>query len=727
MAKVYGTISQKGVTGNIVESGFSREAYWTTRYISALTIVPTGTTTQTIIAVIVGTGYDGISWEYSTDGIIYSIHGTSLTGTYPVTGLSVNTLYYWRARLYKGVQYSPYSNVDFDYTNANTKLLAGYKLEDSSNANFFNHELADYGVHPLMSESGIYYNGKTYIVYHGNDCDPYIITYTHATGVWATPVKVGTNSLANTNNHGIPSMLIDSAGFIHVLFDGYNSAIQYSKSNNSEDISAWTAQASPATGTYPQFVKFSDNSIYVFFRAIATPQDWGYIKSTDDCATWGAYVSVFQDYSYCKFQKGQGDFIHVGICGNNTIASFDRYHVYYAYFDSTNWKNILGTTLTIPLDITDAADIKVHDTGTNYVPNVAVAFDALNKPYVYFNESIAAAEISTYNYKIAKHNGVSWDVISMGVSTDRFQDFASAIEVSGTNEITAYLITGGTATSIGGNIEKWQSVDGGDTWRKKLKVINGRYWCPIFVKDHFDENTKLLICEVNDSFVSWSKKGYLWGDGGFIPNTGIKVTHDVKRVNEGIMILTPTIVPAKYGNGISLPGGATYRWVKLPDSPVFSFTNGVADTPFTMTFWLKSNDTVTAQYIINKLDATRAEWRVDMLNNTMRVLLFKTNPIFIYATAPFTDTTNYNFICVTYDGSAVNTGIKIFINLVEKQDTYSGAGIYTKMTDREIMPSMGNYNGTVNELNGILDEMKFWNAVLSPAEMALVEANDLAW
>lgn len=95
---------------------FSWIRYWAQRYLTDLAVTTTSDTTQTITATIVGTGADGISWEYSTDGINYSIKGTSVLGSYNATGLTAGTLYYWRARLYKGTHYGAYSNVDSDYT-----------------------------------------------------------------------------------------------------------------------------------------------------------------------------------------------------------------------------------------------------------------------------------------------------------------------------------------------------------------------------------------------------------------------------------------------------------------------------------------------------------------------------------------------------------------------------------------------------------------------------------
>jgi len=103
--------------GNYIGIGKnSGKSYWVTRYISDISVETTSSTTQTITATIVGSGFDGVSWERSTDRINWTIAGTSANGTYNATGLTDDTTYFWRARLYKGSNYGTYSDIDFNIT-----------------------------------------------------------------------------------------------------------------------------------------------------------------------------------------------------------------------------------------------------------------------------------------------------------------------------------------------------------------------------------------------------------------------------------------------------------------------------------------------------------------------------------------------------------------------------------------------------------------------------------
>lgn len=109
-------IGNKVGIGHSKGAPFNWRSYWTTRTISNLNVTTTSDTEQTITATLTGTGYDGVSWEYSINGVTYNVHGTSALGTYSATGLTEATKYYWRARLYKGTHYSSYCSSDWDVT-----------------------------------------------------------------------------------------------------------------------------------------------------------------------------------------------------------------------------------------------------------------------------------------------------------------------------------------------------------------------------------------------------------------------------------------------------------------------------------------------------------------------------------------------------------------------------------------------------------------------------------
>ena len=94
----------------------SSSSYWTPPTLSSLTVMTLTDTVQSMVVTITGDQGDGNKFEYSTDGVNYTVHGQSVDGNYLATGLTQGTLYYWRARAFKGSSYGDYSNVDSDTT-----------------------------------------------------------------------------------------------------------------------------------------------------------------------------------------------------------------------------------------------------------------------------------------------------------------------------------------------------------------------------------------------------------------------------------------------------------------------------------------------------------------------------------------------------------------------------------------------------------------------------------
>lgn len=91
-------------------NSFSWTSYWATHYITALSVLTTSKTTQTITATIIGSGFDNCEFEYSLNGYSgWTVDGTSITGIYNAMGLTPDVPIWWRARLYKGTNYGNYS------------------------------------------------------------------------------------------------------------------------------------------------------------------------------------------------------------------------------------------------------------------------------------------------------------------------------------------------------------------------------------------------------------------------------------------------------------------------------------------------------------------------------------------------------------------------------------------------------------------------------------------
>ena len=91
----------------------TKQDIWTALAPSDLAVVINSDTQATLTWINNDTKGDGSELEMSTDGVTYNVIATLALGTatYPKTGLTADTLYYFRIRAYKGSVYSEYSSV----------------------------------------------------------------------------------------------------------------------------------------------------------------------------------------------------------------------------------------------------------------------------------------------------------------------------------------------------------------------------------------------------------------------------------------------------------------------------------------------------------------------------------------------------------------------------------------------------------------------------------------
>lgn len=702
----------------------SWSSYWATRFPSALTATVVSASQIDLAWTNNGTGWDNVRIERSTDGITFAevTSVVSSSVSYSNTGLTSSKNYYYRIRYLKSGNYSSYSNIDYAETSAHANLVAGWKFDDPK---YWGNALSDYGIAQLSHSPGVYYNGKTYIAYQGDNDDPYIITYTHSSGTWSAPVKVGTNPLANGDGHGQPVLFFDASGYIHVMFGSHATDIYYSKSNDPEDISDWTAQSSPANGTYPQIIQFSTGVIYLFYRDQNTTEDWGYRTSSDSGGTWSAFTKICDNIDYFTFRKGTGDNIHaVGFSHNEVLL--DRQDIFYLYYNGTNWLKSDGTTATLPVD-GSTTDVLIYDSGSDYIPSASIDIDANNKPIIFFTEG-GILQVADYNFRILRYVNSAWGKVNVGVKTGNWRNFANAINYISSSRIEIVVIE--DTADIGGDLYLYVSTDSGATWKNERKLMSGRFIDPCFVKD-YDDDVKLVMCEYAASAGTWTRKVYLWGDSGIvdgsIANIGT-VCLDIKGANNGTLTNSPTSIAGKFGKGLSF-ASASSQYVDLSDDDVFSFITGSPDHAFSLTMWVNVASTNQTGMLLSKFGADPdSEWMFFIATNKLQANIdLADGSHAIYAQGPFTSTGAWKFLCFTYDGAGLAAGMKIYVDCIEVQDTQVEDALYTGMTNgaAKLLIAGRDVSGGEYYLNGSMDEVKIWDKVLSGAEMTAEMANTL--
>lgn len=718
-----------GVPFRLGGSGLG-STYWLTRTPSDLVLTVVSDVRIDGTFTINGTGQDGHKVYISTDNTTFTLLATLIgtDNTFSATGLTA-TLYYVKVTAYKGSSESDATTTIL----ANTALLCGWTFDDFSTKEITGiiKNAGDSAFLTINTPSAIYYNGFTYIVYSGYLDRPYIIKYNHSTNTFSESVEISETALAVSDDHGQPCLVIDTNGYIHVFWGAHTGVIRYSKSDNPEDITSWTGGSSPTKGTYPQLIKFSNDDIYMFFRQTTSPDCiWGYIKSSNNCATWGSFVSLSEDFAYCKFTKGNGDIVHVSMVGANQ-TSLDRKNLSYYYFDGTNIKNIAGDTLVAPIVLTGIADVLVYDTADKTTLGPDVVVDLSNNVFFALPLSVDDDSTDGYGLKFIKYNS-GWQIYDCGVTYYGRQAYHNPIELSGSDIYIHHILYDEDISPVDiGGIQRIKSSDGGETWSiDEIIIDKGNFQRIVKVQD--GQNPLKYITSDYSGDVNYFENTICgFGDDGFVGENQYTVYNKyfVNDINERFPIIKKSgasdIVNGHVGNCLFINNDNISRIVKY--NPIFDFSSVSGDKPFSICFWIKPTaDVTTYQYLISRGITADREWFISIRDGKIRLVLYDSLQNMIGQGAPIAGG-DWVFICMTYDSTAQLNGIKIFINNVESQDTTFITGVYSQMNIDVYDIDLGQFSSGDSPFAGHIDEIKFFGRVLSPIEMGYVKDNVVGW
>ncbi|WP_246124735.1 BNR-4 repeat-containing protein [Algibacter pacificus] len=414
----------------------------------------------------------------------------------------------------------------------------------------------------VQHPSGVYHKGITYVAYQGPLEDPYVVSYNHNTKEWKGPFKAGVSELGKDpnrkkkiDNHGKPAILIDEEDYIHIAFGGHGGMPKHGKnrlgnyhggknqhaiSKKPLDISSWeTLDNIPPFGTYNQFIKMDNGDLYLFYRHGAHRSDWVYQKSTDNGVTFAEPVSFLkhkrlqhieaEDSWYPWVSRGNGDDIIVAfdyhICRDNKNAQDkrghipERHHLYYMVFNTKTgqWKNVKNELLDMPLT-KEMADEKTlvkeipHDWTFQGIADV----DPDGKPQVcvLVGPDIGAKRSGPKRLQHFRWNGQAW-LQSKNANLPRGN---GDLEVKSATEVSIYLES--ETNNEVGEIAKWDSFDGGDTFKKNkifLQRKNAGFVISALI-DNPHPDARIIVGEKEDG--TDFRKMYLLGDNGPIKRDG---------------------------------------------------------------------------------------------------------------------------------------------------------------------------------------------------------------
>lgn len=171
--------------------------------------------------------------------------------------------------------------------------------------------------------------------------------------------------------------------------------------------------------------------------------------------------------------------------------------------------------------------------------------------------------------------------------------------------------------------------------------------------------------------------------------------------------------------------------ITIADNNAFSFTNGTTDLPFSIKANIRSISSSLTQPIFSKWNGTNnntSEYLFYTRASTGRLALLLLNKnsgggFIALETTVSVANGLVNNVIVTYDGSGVFSGVKMYINGVLQTLNNFSSGSYVGMGNTSVTPIIGNRSVGNTPFVGTIDELYVFNAELTQAQVTVLQSN----
>mgnify|MGYP003655385629 CR=1 FL=1 len=164
-----------------------------------------------------------------------------------------------------------------------------------------------------------------------------------------------------------------------------------------------------------------------------------------------------------------------------------------------------------------------------------------------------------------------------------------------------------------------------------------------------------------------------------------------------------------YNNNSAVFNGKTSEARRSDANDIFSFTDGVSDLPFRIELSVKFNAVSNSyQFITTKRDSISSEWQIFYYNNSISIVLWQNNSIFIQKGCSISPSTSQNYnIIIDYDGNGID-GLNISVDGVDGT-IQTETGNYTGMNKTQTDLLIGSFDVVNNyKLDGEIDYLKIY-------------------
>ncbi len=353
----------------------------------------------------------------------------------------------------------------------------------------------------MQIPQGIYdsVSNKTFIVYPAgvtssglSEVSPYIISYSHTTHSWSSPVKIIT-SPHPPDSHNYPQLLIDSNGYLHVFQTFHGQPILHATSSNPRDISQWNfSYLTGVSATYGAAVKAKNGDFYLFFRnglsgGSSGPSGWHepeyYYKSTNNGANWTLHSLIDPlknsdgwNTIYVKSLHYESNPERVHIVFALTYNHNDKFKKHYYVFFNLNNNHIYsangqdyGTTIDRN-EFQSNCELYSYSQPLNFndYGNTHTAFylDNNGKPNVFYNKYIPGqSQLAHSQLWWAKWDGSNWQHQHLS----NFDEVVGPMDVKYINDSNIDLfISKWDGATIPGIIYHYNGSSWTQSWRSDL-------------------------------------------------------------------------------------------------------------------------------------------------------------------------------------------------------------------------------------------------------------------
>jgi hypothetical protein len=196
-------------------------------------------------------------------------------------------------------------------------------------------------------------------------------------------------------------------------------------------------------------------------------------------------------------------------------------------------------------------------------------------------------------------------------------------------------------------------------------------------------------------------------------------------VQRGVLQGTPTLFTGIIDKCVLL-NKLNSDYINLADNNNLSFTNNTIDSPFSMSLWLNTIHANATYPIIGKGYASFFEYRVQYVgsatpaNRKIEFRLGHTSGSSNYIQKEISfNTSGWQHLVFTYDGSSTVGGIKIYLNGSEVSTNPITNGTYLRMTNTTspFRIGAGGVPPGTGFFDGLVDEIGLRSTVLTPAEV----------